>query len=79
MSERLGIQIQRNYIMMLQAAQSETTLPSIEKIASGQKLIIYAILVYLISLGLKAAFGDIAGFAVNADSKLTHFPADLPI
>ena len=33
----------------------------IEKVASGQKLIIYAILVNFLTIGLVAAFGDIAG------------------
>lgn len=45
-------------------SQNEHTLstgPDIESVASGQKLIIYAILVNFLALGLKAAFGDIAG------------------
>jgi hypothetical protein len=33
----------------------------IEKVASGQKLIIYAILVNFLTIGLVAVFGDIAG------------------
>jgi hypothetical protein len=33
---------------------------SIEKVATGQKLIIYAILVNFLTMGLVAAFGDIA-------------------
>lgn len=33
----------------------------IEKVASGQKLIIYAILVNILAIGLVAVFGDIAG------------------
>jgi hypothetical protein len=37
-----------------------TALP-IQKVASGQKLIIYAILVQLLTVGLQIAFGDIAG------------------
>ena len=47
--------------MMLQAEQSEVTKQPIEKVASGQKLIIYAILVNFLTFGLQLAFGDIAG------------------
>ena len=35
--------------------------PAIKKVASGQKLFIYAILVNFLSVGLQAAFGAIAG------------------
>jgi hypothetical protein len=34
---------------------------SIDKVASGQKLIIYAILAQFLTVGLQAVFGDIAG------------------
>ena len=47
--------------MTLKTEQAETAAQKIEKVASGQKLIIYAILVNFLTLGLKAAFGDIAG------------------
>ena len=46
--------------MALQAEQASTTAQPIETIASGQKLILYAILVYFLAFGLQAAFGDIA-------------------
>jgi hypothetical protein len=46
--------------MTLQTEQAATTPQSIEKVASGQKLIIYAILVNFLTIGLQAAFGDIA-------------------
>jgi hypothetical protein len=35
--------------------------PTIKKVASGQKLIIYAILVNFLTVGLQVAFGHIAG------------------
>ncbi len=41
--------------------QTATGVQPIEKVASGQKLIIYAILVNFLTIGLMAAFGDIAG------------------
>ncbi len=41
-----------------QVASSEQ---QIEKVASGQKLIIYAILVNFLTIGLQAAVGEIAG------------------
>jgi uncharacterized membrane protein len=46
---------------MLQAEQAAVTTQPMEKVASGQKLIIYAILVNLLTICLQAAFGDIAG------------------
>ncbi len=47
--------------MTLQVNQAATTAQPIENVASGQKLIIYAILVNFLTFGLQAAFGDIAG------------------
>lgn len=47
--------------MTLQAEQSAIAAQPIEKVASGQKLIIYAILVQFLTVGLQLAFGDIAG------------------
>lgn len=47
--------------MTLQDEQTATITQPIENVASGQKLIIYAILVYFLTIGLRAAFGDIAG------------------
>lgn len=47
--------------MTSQNEQSLTTEQAIENVASGQKLIIYAILVNFLTLGFKAAFGNIAG------------------
>lgn len=35
--------------------------PTIKKLASGQKLVIYAVLVNFLTIGLQVAFGDIAG------------------
>lgn len=47
--------------MTLQAMQAATSAQPIGNVASGQKLIIYAILVNFLTLGLQVAFGDIAG------------------
>jgi len=47
--------------MTLQADQASVSVEPIEKVAYGQKLIIYAILVQFLTVGLQAAFGDIAG------------------
>ena len=47
--------------MTLQAEQTATTTQPIEKVAAGQKLVIYAILVYFLTIALQAAFGNIAG------------------
>lgn len=41
--------------------QSLSAVRPIDKVASGQKLIIYAILVNFLTAGLIAAFGDVAG------------------
>ena len=47
--------------MTLPNEQPASAAQPIEKVASGQKLIIYAILVQFLTIGLQAAFGDIAG------------------
>ena len=47
--------------MTAPAEQPASDVRPIEKVASGQKLIIYAILVNFLTIGLMAAFGDIAG------------------
>lgn len=47
--------------MTSQTEQTASGAQPIEKVASGQKLIIYAILVNFVTIGLIAAFGDIAG------------------
>ncbi len=47
--------------MTLETDQTSVDIQPIEKVASGQKLIIYAILVQFLTIGLQAAFGEIAG------------------
>ena len=37
--------------------------PTIKKLASGRKLVIYAVLVNFLTIGLQVAFGDIADLA----------------
>lgn len=46
---------------MTQTEKPRPDVRPIEKVASGQKLIIYAILVNFLTVGLMAVFGDIAG------------------
>jgi hypothetical protein len=50
-------------------AQPASDVRPIEKVASGQKLIIYAILVNLLTIGLMAVFGDIAGLVAGSKFK----------
>ena len=57
----LGIRPYRSYTVTSLAGQTASGAQPIEKVASGQKLIIYAILVNFLTIGLMAAFGDIAG------------------
>ena len=47
--------------MTQQNNQSVTATQSTESVAAGQKLIIYSILLYLITIGLQMVIGDIAG------------------
>jgi hypothetical protein len=47
--------------MTFQTEQAAITAQPLEKVASGQKLIISSILVNVLGFGLQAAFGDIAG------------------
>lgn len=46
--------------MTLAVEKEEIATQLIERVASGQKLIIYAILVQFLAVGLQVAFGDIA-------------------
>ena len=47
--------------MTLNEEPSSSTTQPIEKVASGQKLILYAILVNFLTIGLQMAIGDMAG------------------
>ncbi len=47
--------------MKVKAKQETISVQAMEDIASGQKLIIYAILVQFLTVGLQAAFGGVAG------------------
>jgi hypothetical protein len=58
---RLDIQTYGGFILTSPTEQTASGAQSMEKVASGQKLVIYAILVNFLTIGLLAAFGDIAG------------------
>lgn len=46
--------------MTSQVEQTEVAAQPIEKVVTGQKIIIYAILVNFLTIGLRVAFGEIA-------------------
>lgn len=50
--------------MTRQAEKGTTTTQRIENLESGQKLIIYAILITFLSVGIQAAYGDIGGLII---------------